>query len=206
MGVLVGTVLLVTVLFDLVDIRPSIGSFAFVRTGTYLVYLLLRLFLAFAAALLIAAAQPGQPPIIVGFTAVIGGVVVLQGFALKIAGQDVVNLANLIQTYKGKMIDEAADHAVLALDAHILKLTNELLQLAPDESWLRSELQSVLLKAYERAVDRVAQRFQEIEARAAGDADFKRRIYAAEIVQTNPVFARDIVERLRRQQRSGPGS
>ncbi len=82
-ALLLGTIVLFTFLFDLVDMRPLVGSFAFVGTRTYLVYVLFRVLLAVAASALIVATQPNTQPILVGLVAVLGGVVLLQGLALQ---------------------------------------------------------------------------------------------------------------------------
>ena len=207
LAVLVATIVAFTVLFDLVDLRPQVRSFGFIRTGTYAIYLLLRLFLALIAALVIAAAQPDQPPIMIGFIAVLGSVVVLQGLALRIAGEDVVNLSNLVQTYKDRMVQEESRRAALALQAAVLNVTNEVLARVDDVDELRRELQSILFQAMaetpaaEDPATRVKQLLDRIEQQSEGDQEFKRRIYAGQIAQANIDYARAI---LKRPRASGP--
>ena len=195
------TVLLFTILFDLVDIYPQVRSFAFVRTGTYIVYLFLRLFLAGIAAILITQAQPGQTAFLVGVGAVLGGVVVVQGLALKIAGQDVVNLANLIDTYKITMVTEAAQKALRGRDVERLRLTDDLLDQVSDVRELRQALQGLLLLAYAAADDaaaKVEDYLAKVDMAAGPDEEFRRRLYASQIAQANPDYALELLNRLRK--------
>ncbi len=201
-SVLVGTIVVFTVLFDLVDIRPQVGAFRFVATSTYAVYLGLRLFLALAAAALVAAAQPQQPPVIVGILAVLTGVVLLQGLALKIAGQDVVNVANLVEVYKDKMIQEEARRTARALEAEILRLADDLYARLP-EAELRNLLRVMLFQAFGLTPDPAGQVnavLAAIDTLAAGDSGVASRLYAGQIAQTNPEYVRVVLDRPRPDQ------
>ena len=192
---IVASVVFLTALFDLVDIRPAARSFRFLKTFTYTVYFLFRLVLALVASVLVASQQPGQTPFIIGFISVVGGVVVLQSFALKIAGNDVVNLANLIQTYKDVMVKEAIDRRAQAVEAETLRLGEQLLRTVTDEQELRRDLESLLLQVYSGDAGKVVAHLDQVQQAAADDPELRRRVFAAQIAQGNPDYAWDIINR-----------
>ena len=189
-GQLVGTVVAFTFLFDMLDLRPLVGSFAFAGTRTYHVYLLFRLIVAGAACALIVSTQPNVQPILVGMVAVIGGVVLLQGLALNVAGQDVVDLASLVGRYKETMVEEAAAQRARALNAEILSLTNDVLGTLTSFDELLHEWESVLLLLYAGDMAAVGTRVAEIRAQVQQDPELARRTLASLVVQANPEYAR----------------
>jgi hypothetical protein len=189
------TVLLLTILFDLVDLWPAVGSFRFVWSWAYAVYFAFRYAVFLVAAQLLATSQPALPPPLVGFFAVLGGVAIVHGFGLKIADQELVNLGNLIETFKDKFRAQESRRAAEAQQAELLTLTQKLAQ-AP-EPWLEQSYTRLLLQpsSGEQSMDIVQQRVDQMR-KATSDPQLRREAYAARIVQENSEYARILLDSL----------
>ena len=191
------TVILLTLLFDLVDLWPTVGSFRFVWGWAYLVYFLFRCTVFLVAAALIASSQPDLSPILVGYFAVLGGVALVHGFGLKVADQELVNLGNLIETFKDKFKAQESKRAAEARQAELLTLTSQLAHASEEfleQAYLRLELQATGGEGQHVAAavrEKVAEIQRTVEASAA-----RREVYAAQIVQQNGEYARDLVKAL----------
>jgi hypothetical protein len=202
-GVVAATIVGTTLVFDLIDIRPQVGSFGFIWTGVYLVYVLVRI----GAALLATTARSGMqltatlPAPLLGFVASVLGVVVLQHIAVNASGENVrLDFAGLVQKYKDRMITEEAARVRRRLQSTILELTAALAVEITDEAVLRRELHAVLLQAFlasgsrddatTRANQVVDQLQTQLLAHYGDDVESRRRAYAAHIAESNPDYAR----------------
>lgn len=176
-----------TFIFDLIDLRPQIKGFRFVFSSTYAVYYLLRLTLALLAAMIIEATEAVQNPWLLAFTAVISGVSLLQNFALKFSGQEVIDLAPIFDGYQDMMIAEQGPRVIRAEKAKLIKLASELAVL--DLQMLRPELMTMLVSI--QGAKAAKKRLEELESIAPQDAELQKRAYASEMVQLNVEYVAD---------------
>ncbi|HID87327.1 MAG TPA: hypothetical protein EYP55_08095 [Anaerolineae bacterium] len=172
-------------IFDLIDLRPQIKGFRFVFSSTYAVYYLLRITLALLAAMIIEATEAVQNPWLLAFTAVISGVSLLQNFALKFSGQEVIDLAPVFDGYQDMMIAEQAPRVIRSEKARLIKLASELAALDPE--MLRSELMTMLVST--QGAEAAQRRLEELER--IQDAELLKRAYASEMVQLNVEYVAD---------------
>ncbi|MFQ6058410.1 MAG: hypothetical protein ACE5MB_05985 [Anaerolineae bacterium] len=174
-----------TFIFDLIDLRPQIKGFRFVFSSTYAVYYLLRLTLALLAAMIIEATEAVQNPWLLAFTGVISGVSLLQNFALKFSGQEVIDLAPVFDGYQDMMIAEQGPRVARAEKARLIKLASELAALDPEV--LRSELMTMLVST--QGAEGAQKRLEDLER--IQDAELLKRAYASEMVQLNVEYVAD---------------
>lgn len=194
-----GLIALLTVLFDLIDIQPQTGSFAFMRTFTYLVFVLLRTFLGFAAALALSGLEPGLHPVILALVAVVANVTVLQSLSLKVGNQQLAQLAPLFENYKTKMVNEETDRREQRGNAEVLQVTQKLM--AAPLSYLEVIVREMLLQAG-RTLEDANKRIEE-HKKAAGDpgsgtsspqySNYLASSYAVDIADMNLVYAKRLV-------------
>ena|SRR5437867_664167 len=189
------TVFLFTLLFDLVDLWPTINSFRFITSWAYLVYFSFRFVIFMVGATLIVAQQPTLSPVLAGFFAVLGGVGVVHSFGLKIAEQELVNLGNLIEAYKDKLKAQESRREGEKGRAQLLKLTRELSRRSETE--LQQAYETILLQrrgTADKPLDDVTNLIAEIQA-GAPTTELRREVYATQIVQENPEYARIVFSR-----------
>lgn len=136
---------LFTFLFDLIDLRPIVGSFSFVGSRTYLVYLGFRITLAFLATAVLGATGLVSDPLLLAMISVITSVTVLQNFALNVAGNNAANLSDVFATFKDTMAKEESERVARQKDAELLKLTRVLSKLPLQE--LKSQARQIYLRA-----------------------------------------------------------
>jgi hypothetical protein len=176
-----------TFIFDLIDLRPQIKGFRFVLSSTYAVYYLLRLTLAVLAAMIIKATDAVPNPWLLAFTAVISSVSLLQNFALKFSGQEVIDLAPIFDGYQDMMIAEQGPRVIRAEKARVIKLASELAHV--DDETLRPELMTMLVSIM--GAEAAKKRLEELESIAPEDTELLRRAYASEMVQLNVEYVTD---------------
>ena len=176
-----------TFIFDLVDLRPQIKGFSFVFSSTYAVYYILRLTLVLLAAMIIEATEAVQSPWLLAFTSVVSGVSLLQNFALKFSGQEVIDLAPIFDGYQDMMIAEQGPRVIRAEKARLIKLASQLAALDP--GMLRSELMTMLVSI--QGATAAKKRLEELESIAPQDPDLLKRAYASEMVQLNVEYVLD---------------
>jgi len=118
-----------TFLFDLVDLRPTVGSFSFIASKTYGTYLTFRTLLGFLAVAVLGAANLVPDPLLLSLVSVVTSITVLQNFALNVGGKSMANLSELFQTFKSMLEGEEARRVAQEKDAEMLELTAELASL-----------------------------------------------------------------------------
>jgi hypothetical protein len=196
---LIATVVVFISLFDIGDIAFQVGSFHFLRTPEFFVYLLLRLFLGVTAAALLASQQPNQPPWLLGVVAGLASVTLLQNFAVKIAGQDIINLAQFMQTSRDKLVSQEASWLAERLQARVVSISEELADRSSKDdlrgAFQRLRYQTLLAAGVDDPAGRVITALKVIEQQANDDDSFQVLILAAEITQQNLDYARRILAR-----------
>jgi len=190
-------IVLYTWLFDLIDIQPQVGSFAFLRTFTYLVFVLLRIILGFVAALILLALEPQLSPAILALVAVLANVTVLQSLSLKVGGEQIAQLAPLFQNYKDKMVKEEQVRRIRRQDAGVLRVVEHLVS-AP-VGYLEVVLREMLIQAkwkMEDANKRIEehQRAAEASTGAGQSINYLASSYAVDIAEMNLEHAIWIVD------------
>lgn len=206
MALTAGLIVLFTVLFDIFDIQPQVGSFAFMRTFTYLVFVLFRIVMGFAVASILSAAEPGLPPAILAIVAVMGNITFLQNLSLKVGGEQVAQLSTLFQNYKDRMVKEEALRRAKRQDARVLRVVNRLAAKTPVD-YLEIVLRDMLKLADwkpEAANDHIKKHKEAAEAATGGGTqpsdEYRRRyfnylasFYAGDIAEMNLEYAEQIV-------------
>lgn len=181
-----------TFLFDLIDLRPRVGSFSFVASKTYGVYLVFRSILGYLAAAVLGAANLLSNPFLLSLVSVITSVTVLQNFALSVAGKKTANLSELFDTFKDMMENEEAKRVAQEKDAQMAELAAELSKL-PLES-LESNASLLFLR-------NPTQENPQAEVSKLTEPDARGIYLATYLVKQNPEFCKSVIEEERLKSR-----
>jgi ABC-type Zn uptake system ZnuABC Zn-binding protein ZnuA len=169
----------------LVDLRPTIGSFSFVTTKTYAVYLVFRAILAFLAAAILSQSHLVSNPFLLSLASVVTSVTVLQNFALNVAGKEAANLSDLFDTFKDMMETEEKKRVAEEKNAKLAAMADELSALNLD--YLKWEAR-VLSQISASGTDPVT------EAEQLKGTDQQQVYLANYLVTQNPEFSRRVIE------------
>lgn len=190
-------IVIITFLFDLMDLNPQIGSFSFLRSSfTYYTYYSLRLIFGIIAALLLQSSQLFQNSLLLAFAAVVTSVSTLESFTLKIGGEELANISSLFDTFRARMINEELNRAGQLSMARQMQLVQNLAQKFDEDSLESSCIMCIrtLLADDPDLNKKVSEKIDEFKKIAGKDTNAIRMLYASEIVNINPEFARLLLE------------
>ena len=190
-------IVIITFLFDLMDLNPQIGSFSFLRSSfTYYTYYSLRLIFGIIAALLLQSSQLFQNSLLLAFAAVVTSVSTLESFTLKIGGEELANISSLFDTFRARMINEELNRAGQLSMARQMQLVQNLAQKFDEDSLESSCIMCIrtLLADDPDLNKKVSEKIDEFKKIAGTDTNAIRMLYASEIVNINPEFARLLLE------------
>jgi hypothetical protein len=181
------------------DLNPQIGSFSFLKSSfTYYTYYSLRLIFGIIAALLLQSSQLFQHSLLLAFAAVVTSVSTLESFTLKIGGEELANISSLFDTFRARMINEELNRAGQLSMARQMQLVQNLAQKFDEDSLESSCIMCMrtLLADDPDLNDKVSAKIEEFKQIAGKDVKAIRMLYASEIVNINPEFARLLLEAL----------
>src|SRR5688572_4053098 len=143
-AVLVGLVAVYTAIFDVIDLQPQVGSVRFLGSFTYVFYLMFRVLLATLASLALQETLNPDPEVyLLALLGTLGGITVLQNFALNVGGTDIANVSALGEKYKARMITEESDRHARGQRTRSLLLQSSLSNLS--SNYLQRELRRMYL-------------------------------------------------------------
>lgn len=186
-------IVIITFLFDLMDLNPQIGSFSFLRSSfTYYTYYSLRLIFGIIAGILLQSTQLFQHSLLLAFAAVVTSVSTLESFTLKIGGEELANVSSLFDTFRARMINEELNRAGQISMAQLMQLVQSLAQ-EFDENSLETSCELCIRTLYADDPDlnkKVSEKIDEFKQIAGKDDNTIRMLYASEIVNINPEYAK----------------
>ena len=185
-------ILILTFLFDLIDLNPQVGSFSFLwGSSTYYIYFFLRYIFSIMAAIILQTTQAFQHAFLLAFFAVITSVSIIESFTLKIGGEELANLSGLFDTYRTKMISQelirAGQRKMAGQMALVKNLADYCEKEALESSWLMC-IRSLHIDD-ENLNQIVNDRKLDLEKIAGEDERTLKMLYASEIVNINPEYA-----------------
>ena len=191
-------ILLFTFLFDLIDLKPQIGSFSFLwGSFTYFTYYSLRVIFGILAAILLQTTGIFQHPFLLAFAAVVAAVSTLESFTLKIGGHEVADLSSLFDNYRTKMINDELDRAAQISLAQQMQLVHDLVD-KRDKDSLRASCLACLRALHHgdpNPTDTIDGKMKEIDKIGGSDDYSAKMLLAMEIVYINPEYAKMLLEK-----------
>jgi len=193
--IIIAFILVFTFLFDMLDMRPRIGSFGFVRSSTYLFYYGLRVAFGWLASAIIGPSKLVTDPALLGFVSVMAAITTLQNFALNIGGQDVADLKGLFETYRGKMLSEETERIADKKKSDLMVLASEIAAKIELD-----EIGNCLVLTLNRMGEDASSRLAELRKVAGEDRRLLAMLLASDLAYKNKVYAETLL-RQRRQPR-----
>ena len=186
-------IVIITFLFDLMDLNPQIGSFSFLRSSfTYYTYYSLRLIFGIIAAILLQSTQLFQHSLLLAFAAVVTSVSTLESFTLKIGGEELANISSLFDKFRARMINEELNRAGQISMAQQMQLVQNLAQKF-DETSLESSCVMCIrtLHAGDPDLNKiVSDKIDDFKQISGTDINTIKMLFASEIVNINPEYAK----------------
>lgn len=184
-----------TFLFDIIDLKPQIGSFSFLKSLTYFAYYSLRVVFGVLAAVLLQPTEIFQHSLLLAFGAVVTAVSTLQNFSLKISGQDIADLSSLFDQYRQTMIDNELNQASQKAMTEQAQLVFDLANRSDKNSLWKHCL--VCLRTLHQkdanSTQKVDKKMDEIKRIGGQDEDHIKMLLAMEIVNINPEYAKQLL-------------
>lgn len=187
----IALVTIFTVLFDGLDLHPQVHSFHFFRTLTYTFYAAYRIVLGAIASFLLAEAFTPAPAFyVLAMFGTLTCLTLLQSLALNVAGTEVVNLSELVNRHKARMIEQESRRQALRMSTRSLSLQQRLCLLPTDV--LETELQRMFLGDGYTA-DEAKEQVNALKGGLSASDDLYQMVLASHIAAINPDFAEQLL-------------
>ena len=202
------TVLLVLVfsfIFDLIDLgyEEEIHSFSFVFSTVYLIYFIFRIFFGLTAAAILQATEITDDPLLLSIFSVIASASILQNFSLRIGGTRPINMYDLFQRYRDKMVVVVGQKEEKRLRKRKLRAERELAEMENEK--LKQILTLVIADmGNEKDWKRLKQEYLEYaDTISEGDEETRKLLLAKVIASLDPIYVDFILEKQRTRKRLG---
>jgi hypothetical protein len=203
-------ILLFTFLFDMIDLKPQTNSFRVVFSMDFWMYFIIRIIFGSLAAVLLLPTGLFTNVALLAFVSVLASVTTLTNFNLKVGGENVANIATLLNNYRQKMIEDQSKRASNKTIARQVKLACDLADNLTEED-LEKQAFACLVAIYKLENEKLKETETEPEAEnekqkaqktlsdidkiAGQDKSMKKALLAQEIVDTNPDYAEQLLSR-----------
>ncbi|KYK32451.1 MAG: hypothetical protein AYK19_03200 [Theionarchaea archaeon DG-70-1] len=202
------TVILVLVfsfIFDLIDLgyEEEIHSFNFVFSTVYLIYFIFRIFFGLTAAVILQATGITDDPLLLSIFSVIASASILQNFSLRIGGTHPINIYDLFQHYRDKMVVVVGQKEEKRLRKRKLRAERELAEMENEK--LKQILTLVIADmGNEGEWKRLKQEYLEYaDTISEGDEETRKLVLAKVIASLDPIYVDFILEKQRTRKRLG---
>lgn len=202
------TVILVLVfsfIFDLIDLgyEEEIHSFNFVFSTVYLIYFIFRIFFGLTAAVILQATEITDDPLLLSIFSVIASASILQNFSLRIGGTHPINIYDLFQHYRDKMVVVVGQKEEKRLRKRKLRAERELAEMENEK--LKQILTLVIADmGNEGEWKRLKQEYLEYaDTISEGDEETRKLVLAKVIASLDPIYVDFILEKQRTRKRLG---
>lgn len=190
-------ILILTLVFDLFDLQPQIGSFRFLASSPYIAYYAIRVIFGVIASVILETTQLFTSPLTLAFISVIASVTTLQNFSLKLGGEKVADLPSLFKNFRDKMIEQQLKKASQKTFTEQINLCRDLAEKSDLETLKKYALLS-LHSLFQTADEKtqINEKMDEIEQISAGDEMLHKMLLARQIVDINPDSGKLLLEKL----------
>lgn len=184
-------------IFDLVDLgsEEEIRSARFVFSTVYGIYLIFRVFLGLAAALILKSTGIVSDPLLLSIFSVIASASILQNFSLKIGGTQPININDLFQQYRDKMVVVVCQKEESRLRKSKLQIES---RLAEEESKKLRQILTLIIADFGKKGEwrKIKEEYLTYaDAISDGDEEIKNHILARIIASLDPLYADYILEK-----------
>lgn len=187
------SIFLFTFLFDLIDLKPQVSSFRFLRSGTYFAYFSIRIVFGLLAAIIIQQTGLFPDSIILAFVSVMTSITTLQNFTLKLGGQNLADLPSLFENYRLSMIDDELELESNKTTTELMNLSNELAKaLTKDDLKRHATFCLKMVPSDEQANNENS--LEKIVEFKNTDEELYKLLLASEIVNINPDYAKKLLQ------------
>lgn len=97
---------LFTFLFDMLDLKPEAGSYLFVRSFSYLIYLAFRGALGLAAVFVLIQSGVSLPKFVMGLLGALSSLTIIQSFNLSVGGEKLATLEPLLARFRKDILTD----------------------------------------------------------------------------------------------------
>ena len=190
----IGLVAIFTFLFDIIDLQPQVGSFVFLKSTAYFTYYIISLVFAILASFILQLTGIFPNFIELAFVSVIASVTTIHNFRLKVGGHGVADLPSLFETYKKKMITDQIEQDFQRSLTEQINLTSALSEKLT-EAELEMHTKTCLHALYSNHEEKseVQRQLDEIDQAAKSDSALRKTLFAQEIVNTSPEYAKQLL-------------
>lgn len=107
-GIALGFVVLFTFLFDMLDLKPQAGSFLFIKSLSYLIYISFRSALSLVAVFVLNESGASLPLFVMGLIGAFSSLTILQSFSLSVGGEKLATLEPLLSRFREDILSDNA--------------------------------------------------------------------------------------------------
>lgn len=101
-----GFVVLFTFLFDMLDLKPEAGSYLFIRSFSYLIYLAFRAALGLAAVFVLIQSGVSLPQFVMGLLGALSSLTIIQSFNFSVGGEKLATLDPLLARFRKDILSD----------------------------------------------------------------------------------------------------
>ncbi len=190
-------IIIFSFIFDLVDLgsEEEIHSYRFVFSTVYGIYLIFRVFFGLAAALILKSTGIVSDPLLLSIFSVIASASILQNFSLKIGGTQPVNINDLFQQYRDKIVVVVGQKEESRLRESKLQIE---IKLAEEESKKLQQILTLIIADFGKKEEwrKIKEEYLTYaDAISEGDEEIKNHILARIIASLDPLYAGYILKK-----------
>ena len=200
LGLDITTVVLILVfnfIFDLIDLgyEEEIHSLSFVFSAIYAIYFIFRTFFGLTAAVILQSTEVIEDPLLLAILSVLTSASILQNFSLKIGGTHPINVYDLFQHYRDKMVVVVGQKEEKKLRKRKLRAEKQLAEMESDK--LKQILTLVIADmGKEEDWKRLKKEYLEYaDSISEGDEETKNLVLAKTIASLDPIYVEFILEK-----------
>ena len=200
LGLDITTVVLILVfnfIFDLIDLgyEEEIHSLSFVFSAIYAIYFIFRTFFGLTAAVILQSTEVIEDPLLLAILSVLASASILQNFSLKIGGTHPINVYDLFQHYRDKMVVVVGQKEEKKLRKRKLRAEKQLAEMESDK--LKQILTLVIADmGKEEDWKRLKKEYLEYaDSISEGDEETKNLVLAKTIASLDPIYVEFILEK-----------
>lgn len=181
-GIALAFVVLFTYLYDMVDLKPDAGSYLFVRSLSYFIYLSFRAALGVVAVFIMDKGDVALPLFVMGLFGSLTSLAFLESFGLSVRGEKLATLDPLLQRFRRDILDDntarIAANRTKGWYSAIQRLTRQ------DETTLKAEVELWAGQLSFSGDEIKAELDNQLKAIPQAEAERRRGVYASAIVKS----------------------
>jgi hypothetical protein len=198
-------ILIFSFIFDLIDLgyEEEIHTISFVFSAIYAIYFIFRTFFGLTAAVILQSTGTIKDPLLLAILSVLASASILQNFSLRVGGTHPINIYDLFQHYRDKMVVVVGQKEEKKLRKRKLRAEKQLAEMESDK--LKQILTLVIADmGKEEDWKRLKKEYLDYaESISEGDEETRKLVLAKTIASLDPLYVEFILEKDRFTKRLG---